>query len=169
MPEKRPYTPRIDFVNPPERGEHVNLYGIVGWMTTKAGWFEPDYWITITGDKVAAFGGYLKQDPMDHSFEGQLVDIHGESLIKGEMKEDELSFKKTYKNGPSIDASIQYKFRLRNGLWIGEYDFSQLGSTMRGRSQCQTTLVFQNASRIATDHFMEDYFQDPRFRFAHAE
>ncbi len=122
--------PRVP-IPPGVKKRDAKLYGIAGWLSQL-----PDV-------ECAAFGGYFRYDVLDRVLvDGQLIDLWGSSSIEGTMTENELRFTKMYEHRSD---PISYRFRMQNGIWVGEYNGPETG---RGRAQCKTFVAEEDAFSI---------------------
>jgi len=87
---------------------------------------------------ISPWGGHLiKQD--NSEIEGMLIDLYGPSCINGRMGKDFLEFEKQY--GPeNRHQNFHYSFKLKNGIYVGEYSSGNPLSNYSGKSMCKTNL-----------------------------
>ena len=112
------------------------IHSIVGWLEQ-----------VNMGYSAIAFGGYFKLGGApEGALDGQLIDLWGPSVIKGEMNQRELSFRKVYDRRTDV---ISYTFKMENGIWVGEYSGSATG---RGVAHCITTKVIEDAFQVICGH-----------------
>jgi len=76
----------------------------------------------------------------DH-IEGQLIDNYGPSRITGAMSEEALDFTKEYLKC-NEDEIYNYSFKLKEGIWRGEFTSMDTGYT--NRSICRTNKILGN-------------------------
>ncbi len=91
---------------------------------------------------ISPWGGYLIRgmDGKDDGIEGMLADVHGISRITGTMNPELLEFRKQY--GQNRGHAFNYKFQLKNGVWLGEY--VSTSQDYSGRSICKTNLCIKD-------------------------
>ncbi|MBI3334700.1 hypothetical protein HYZ97_04385 [Candidatus Pacearchaeota archaeon] len=108
------------------------------WSIT--GWFEQ-----IQNDIPAtAFGGYFRLDlELNEIVQGQMIDVWGPSIIKGEMSDREMQFKKRYEFREDI---IEYKFKKQGYLWVGGYQ-GNIG-VGEGKAQCVAAKIADDAFQV---------------------
>lgn len=135
--DTRPY-PHVKPQEWDQSWREIHQYGIVGWMSSLYG---PE-----SQEIATQFGGYFRFDPKNTEFDGELIDIWGNSYIEGKLrlKKKELWFTKTYQNRPAIE----YFFEKHRGLWIGEYRMHKDKGGRVGKAEAMLTKFHNNAFGI---------------------
>ena len=107
--------------------EHQHRYIETGNFTSET----PDFVGTFyTGNPVGGyFELFLHDVTAPNGFAGKCLDQHGTSIVSGKRSADEITFKKVYSEASEgIQRPISFKYKLRDGLWVGEWD--EAGSTV---------------------------------------
>lgn len=92
---------------------------------------------------ISPWGGYfIRGLGEENNIEGMLADVHGLSRIDGKINSDLLEFRKQY-GDENMGQVYDYRFQLKNGIWLGEYTSSEF-SSYSGRSLCKTNLCLKD-------------------------
>lgn len=118
-----------------------DIYGIAGWLESRYP-DVPDFLGGVFPVKIA-FGGYFQENPRTGLMEGELVNLHGKSQIRGRLRIDSLTFTQTYHEGVSKGDMAEFHYKKeKDGSWSGNYHLrSKWGEIRRGLSNCALTFV----------------------------
>jgi hypothetical protein len=99
---------------------------------------------SITGtlyekQRETLFGGYFTRQEGETKIKGQLIDMHGPSIIKGHITPKTLKFIKQYELPNQQGNTFTYSYKLKQGIWIGEY--RQKPGLINGKTNCETHII----------------------------